>query len=93
MEERLTQQREDFRALVDPLQESVTTLRGQNKDLTERVSTLEDRAESAERLVRRLVRSLEKILAYLHRKYQDPGPPLAPEVEKLVERPRTWQKE
>lgn len=78
---RLTQQREDFQALLSPLQDTVRSLR-------ERVAVLEAQAGEADRNVKRLVRGLEQVLEYLREKYQDDGPELSPQVGALLWRGR-----
>jgi len=78
-EARLTQQREDFKALVDPLQDTVNSLR-------ERVDHLEDQVRTANRINTRLAADLERVLSYLENKYQDQGPVLSHEAAELLER-------
>lgn len=75
----LTQQREDFKALIDPLQATVATLR-------ERVDSLEGQVQAARRLSTRLAGALDSVLEYLEDKYQDQGPALAEDVEEYLGR-------
>lgn len=78
-ENRLTQQREDFKALMGPLQSTVATLR-------DRVDVLEEQVQAARRLSTRLAGSLDNVLEYLEEKYQDQGPSLAEDVEHYLGR-------
>lgn len=78
-ENRLTQQREDFKALMDPLQDTVAALR-------DRVEHLEEQVSSARRISFSLARSLDQVLEYLEREYQDQGPSLAKDVQEYLER-------
>lgn len=75
----LTQQREDFKALIDPLQATVAALR-------ERVDSLEGQVQAARRLSTRLAGALDSVLEYLEDKYQDQGPALAEDVEEYLGR-------
>lgn len=74
---RLEQQRADFMALIDPLQED-------NKALRERLEKLENRTGNAERKASLVVRALRNTLNYLHSNYQDKGPDLDPAVMALL---------
>lgn len=78
-ENRLTQQREDFKALMDPLQDTVAALR-------DRVEHLEEQVTNARRISFNLARSLDQVLEYLEREYQDQGPSLAKDVQEYLER-------
>lgn len=78
-ENRLTQQREDFKALMDPLQDTVAALR-------DRVEHLEEQVTNARRISFSLARSLDQVLEYLEREYQDQGPSLAKDVREYLER-------
>lgn len=78
-ENRLTQQREDFKALMGPLQSTVATLR-------DRVDVLEEQVQAARRLSTRLAGALDNVLEYLEEKYQDQGPSLAEDVEHYLGR-------
>lgn len=78
-ENRLTQQREDFKALVDPLQDTLAALR-------ERVDQLETQVRTANRLNSRLVSDMERVLKHLADNYQDKGPELSHETAELLER-------
>lgn len=75
---RLTQQREDFNTLLEPLQTTV-------RSLYERVEVLENRANLAEGNTRTLPAGLRDTLEYLEDRYQDPGPHLSLRVRELLE--------
>ena len=78
MEVRLRSQREDFQALLGPLQTTVA-------QLYERVGILENRANNAEANTRTLAQGLRDALEYLEDRYQDPGPDLSDRVRTLLE--------
>lgn len=83
--DRLAQQREDFTAIVGPLQSSVETLQKQNMAMRERMDAMEDKADKAERNTRAVARALRGTLDYFHNKYGDTGPDLDRRVIELLE--------
>jgi hypothetical protein len=83
--DRLAQQREDFSAIVGPLQASVETLQKQNMSMRDRMDTMEDKADKAERNTRTVARALRGTLDYYHNKYGDTGPELDRRVLELLE--------
>ena len=74
----LGQQREDFKALIGPLQETVVDLRA-------RVSHLEAAVDKSNRLNTKLIKALEDVLEHLEEHYQDPGPRLDRDIKDLLE--------
>lgn len=73
----LGQQREDFKALIGPLQETVVDLRA-------RVAHLEAAVDRSNRLNVRLIQALEDVLEHLEERYQDPGPRLDRDIKDLL---------
>lgn len=84
LDRRLAQQRNDFTAVVEPLQEAVTRLQTNNDKLTERVNELDDRLDKAEGDNRELVYDFKRTLDHLDREYNDPGPRRGARVNELL---------
>lgn len=84
LDKRLAQQRDDFKAVVDPLKDSVARLRADNNKLTERVNHLDDRLDEAEGDNRELVFDFRRTLDHLDRNYNDPGPQRTTRVNELL---------
>lgn len=75
---RLTQQREDFLAVIGPLQ-------AQLERTSSHVDSLEKRTAQAEKNTRIVGRALRSSLRYFQDKYDDPGPDLDPRVNSIIE--------
>lgn len=84
LDKRLAQQRDDFKAVVDPLKDSVARLRADNDKLTERVNELDSRLDETEVDNRELVFDFRRTLDHLDRNYNDPGPQRTTRVNELL---------
>lgn len=84
LDKRLAQQRDDFKAVVDPLKDAVTRLRADNDKLTERVNELDNRLDETEVDNRELVFDFRRTLDHLDRNYNDPGPQRTTRVNELL---------
>lgn len=84
LDKRLAQQRDDFKAVVDPLKDSVARLRADNDTLTLRVNDLDARLDEAEGDNRELVFDFRRTLDHLDREYSDPGPRRGARVNELL---------
>lgn len=86
LDRKLKAQRDDFQAVVAPLQDSVKFLRTENRKLGERMSTLEKRVARSESDVRFLVHDFGRVLDHMEDTYDDPGPALSKRVMQLLGR-------
>lgn len=77
-QDKLASQREDFRALIDPLQTMVDRLQEQQDDLREEV-------RESNILNRQLLRDLDRVLAYYRLNYRDEGPSLSISVQAALD--------
>lgn len=84
LDKRLAQQRDDFKAVVDPLKDAVIRLRADNDKLTERVNELDNRLDETEVDNRELVFDFRRTLDHLDRNYNDPGPQRTTRVNELL---------
>lgn len=84
----LTQQREDFKAIVEPLQDSVTSLRADNRALQDALDELTTSLRSAERREALLISAVDVLKTYIFHTYNDTGPRLDPRVNVLIESER-----
>lgn len=84
LDKRLAQQRDDFKAVVDPLKDAVIRLRADNDKLTDRVNELDSRLDETEVDNRELVFDFRRTLDHLDRKYSDPGPQRTTRVNELL---------
>lgn len=82
----LESQRRDFQAIVEPLQDSVKFLRTENREMLQRVSTLELRVSSAEADTRFLIHDFGRVLDHMEQTYNDLGPRLSRRVIQLLGR-------
>lgn len=84
--ERLLAQREDFKAVMDPLQSQVTQLATSNSELTGKVAVLEKRVDRAEDDQRYLVYDFRRTRHYYLERYRDGGPTLTSRTRTILER-------
>lgn len=84
LDKRLAQQRDDFKAVVDPLRDSIARLREDNDNLTMRVNDLDARLDDAEGDNMALVYDFKRTLDHLDREYSDPGPRRGARVNELL---------
>ena len=77
-QDKLASQREDFRALIDPLQTMVDRLQEQQDVLREGV-------RESNILNKQLLRDLDKVLAYYRLTYEDEGPALSLAVQAALD--------
>lgn len=80
----LTQQRENFTAVLQPLQNSLQILREDNHKLQDRVVKLSKAVRAAERKANLLEDALEEVLRHLDVHYGDNGPLLDPRVSEIL---------
>lgn len=84
LDKRLAQQRDDFNAVVAPLEDSIDRLRTDNDKLTKRVNDLDARLNVAERDNHALVYDFKRTLDHLFNRYNDSGPRRSPRVDELL---------
>lgn len=84
LDKRLAQQREDFKAVVDPLKDAVVRLQGDNDKLGERVDDLDRRLDEAVSDRNELTYDFRRTLDHLDTKYNDPGPRRSARVNELL---------
>ena len=84
LDKRLEQQRNDFNAVIVPMQETVKRLQTNNDALTKRVDDMDARLDAAEGDKRELVYDFRRTLDHLDREYKDPGPRRGARVNELL---------
>lgn len=82
--QRLEQQRNDFNAVMAPLQSSVASLSSSNSALTDKVNSLEQRVDQAEDDRRYLVYDFRRVQHYYQECYSDSGPSLTARTLELL---------
>lgn len=84
LDKRLAQQREDFKAVVEPLKSDVVRLRDDNDKLGARVDDLDRRLDEAVSDRNELTYDFRRTLDHLDTKYNDPGPRRSGRVNELL---------
>lgn len=84
LDKRLSQQRDDFTAVVEPLKDAIERLREDNDKLAEHVNDLDVRLDAAEGDRTALVYDFKKTLDHMQRIHGDPGPQRATRVDELL---------